>query len=349
MHSNDWDLPPPPGVPPVRPPRIWRLLLGILLLFGIFLASFFIPVPMFYAFLPGPVRDVGELLEVEDAETYSSEGQLLMTTVSVDTEVTVAEWIASAVDPDKQVILKENLTRGASLAELERVQKQEMTLSQQHAKEVALRELGIGRAQGDGAFVAATVTGTPGARVLKRGDVIISVGGEQTPTSCDVGRVIDEHEAGDEIRLRVRRNGRVRTFEVRLTSRTDDPASPLLGVSMRNLRYRFNPGFEIEFKTGEIAGPSAGLMMALTLYDRLTPDDLTGGRAVAGTGEIECDGGVTPIGGVEQKVAGAELEGADIFLAPVANAPAARHAADDIQVVAIEDFDDAVRFLETLE
>ena len=67
---------------------------------------------------------------------------------------------------------------------------------------------------------------------------------------------------------------------------------------------------------GQIGGPSAGLMFSLAIYDRLTPDDMTHGREIAGTGEIACDGGVEAIGGIEQKVAGAERQGAEIFLAP---------------------------------
>jgi len=107
---------------------------------------------------------------------------------------------------------------------------------------------------------------------------------------------------------------------------------------------------DIEFGPGEGAGASAGLRFALQIYDRLTLDDLTNGRQIAGTGEIGCDGGVGPIGGVEQKVAGAAREGAEIFLAPTLNAEAARAAAgDDIQIVSISTFSDAVEFLEGLD
>jgi PDZ domain-containing protein len=118
---------------------------------------------------------------------------------------------------------------------------------------------------------------------------------------------------------------------------------------MESVNYRFDPGFKIEFETGEIAGPSAGLMFSLALYDRLTPDDLTAGRKIAGTGTIECDGGVGPIGGIEQKVAGAQARGAEIFLAPQANSASAQAVADDIEVVPISTFGDAITYLEGLQ
>jgi PDZ domain-containing protein len=87
-------------------------------------------------------------------------------------------------------------------------------------------------------------------------------------------------------------------------------------------------------------------MFALALYDRLTPADLTFARDVAGTGTIDCAGGVGPVGGVEQKVAAAERHGADVFLAPLGNVDAARAASTDIEIVGVATFDDARRYLE---
>jgi PDZ domain-containing protein len=89
-------------------------------------------------------------------------------------------------------------------------------------------------------------------------------------------------------------------------------------------------------------------MFSLGLYDLLTPDDLTSGRRIAGTGTIGCDGGVGPIGGIEQKVAGAEHKGAEIFLAPQANADSAKAVAEDIHVVSVSTFQDALDYLEGL-
>jgi PDZ domain-containing protein len=149
--------------------------------------------------------------------------------------------------------------------------------------------------------------------------------------------------------MTVSRDGRLQTFSLGTVADPSDPSSPLVGIFMRDINFRFDPDLKVEFDTQEIAGPSAGLMMTLALYDRLTPDDLTGGRAIAGTGEIACDGGVGSIGGIEQKVAGAEDRGAEIFLAPAANAARARAAAGDIRVIAVSDFGDAVTFLEDLE
>ena len=77
--------------------------------------------------------------------------------------------------------------------------------------------------------------------------------------------------------------------------------------------------FSVTISVGNIGGPSAGLMFALGLIDKITPDNLTGGRFIAGTGEIEANGTVEPIGGIQQKMAGARAAGATIFLTPAAN------------------------------
>jgi PDZ domain-containing protein len=184
---------------------------------------------------------------------------------------------------------------------------------------------------------------------LEPGDVIVSVDGQSVETPCDVGRAVDAVEIGDEISIVVRRDGKTQETTFRTITNPEDPKSAFLGIAMEPINYRFDPGVKVEFATGEIAGPSAGLMFSLALYDRLTPEDLTAGRRIAGTGTIRCDGGVGPIGGIEQKVAGAQNKGAEIFLAPQANFADAKAVADDIEVVPISTFDDAVAYLEGLQ
>ncbi len=72
--------------------------------------------------------------------------------------------------------------------------------------------------------------------------------------------------------------------------------------------------FPVEVTVGvdpAIGGPSAGLMFSLGIYDTLTEGSMTGGEAIAGTGTIGPDGAVGPIGGIDQKIAGARDDGAE--------------------------------------
>ncbi len=87
---------------------------------------------------------------------------------------------------------------------------------------------------------------------------------------------------------------------------------------------RIGTGFELPFEVSvnlsdKIGGPSAGLMFSLAIFDTLTPDSLTGGQVVAGTGTIDEQGRVGPIGGIQQKIVGAREDGAQLFMVPPDN------------------------------
>lgn len=349
MQQTEWELPEPPGVHPVRSLPVWRWLVAVALTAALVVAAFTVPIPMFYAYLPGPVRDVEKLVGVDGARTYSSEGTLYLTTVSVDTDVTFVEWFTSMFDNSRAIVDRESVTGGEPLDEMRRRQEAEMVASKRDAEAVALAAAGIASPTGNGVRIIETVSGAPAAGRLEPGDRIVAVDGERAQTTCDVGRLVDDHRAGDEVVVTVVRDGARRTMSLTTVAAPENSEQAFIGVIMRDINFSFDPPVVVAFDTGEIGGPSAGLMFALALYDRLTPDDLTGGRPIAGTGTITCDGGIGAIGGIEQKVAGAEREGAEIFLAPAANADAARAVAQDIEVVPVATFRDALRYLEGMD
>jgi PDZ domain-containing protein len=348
MLDSEWLSSEPPGVRPVKGTPVLRIILGAVLGVALVLAAFFAPIPVFYRYLPGPVRNIERLVSVEDARTYSSEGSLLLTTVSLDPRVTFVEMIESQFDDSTAIVMKDDVTGGQSLDKVIEEQRNEMEESKQHAQEVALAALGFGHPTGDGARVTETVARSPAEGFFKPGDVIIEIDGQPVETTCDVGRLIDQHEIGDEVDVVVQRGGEKLKVQVPTAENPEEPGAPFIGVFMEDVNYRFNPGIVVDVETGKIGGPSGGLMMTLAIYDLLTPDDITGGRKVAGTGTISCDGGVGPIGGVQQKVAGAERAGAEIFLAPAANYADAVAVAGDIEVVKVSTFSDAVDYLEGL-
>ena len=161
-------------------------------------------------------------------------------------------------------------------------------------------------------------------------------------------RQIQDHSVGEKVALTIERNGDKKRVTVITAGNPQDSTAPYLGVLWSDLHFHFDPKVEVDFSTGRIAGPSAGLMFALALYDKLTPDDLTGGRKIAGTGAIQCDGAVGPIGGIQQKVSAAESQGAQIFLAPRSEAKDAESVARTIRVVPVSTFDGAVAFFTKL-
>jgi Lon-like protease len=311
-------------------------------------AAFVVPIPIFFEYFPGPVRDVESLIHVTGAPTYTSQGHLYLTTVYIDTSVTLAQVVASLFRSDAAILLRQDVTGGQSIPQLLRQNRQMMASSKQQAEAAVLSELGLGHPTGDGVKVEATAPGSPAQDALKQGDVVIAVDGHKAGTTCAAGRLVQERAVGDTVALTVERDGARRTVQIKVGSNPDNPGVPYLGVFWQDVHYRFDPTVKATFATGRIAGPSAGLLFALALYDKLTPDDLTGGRKIAGTGTIQCDGAVGPIGGIQEKVSAAQSQGAEIFLAPRSEAKDAESVAQDIKVVPISTFKGAVDYLTSL-
>ena len=95
-----------------------------------------------------------------------------------------------------------------------------------------------------------------------------------------------------------------------------------------------------------IGGPSAGLMFTLSIIDKLTREDLTGGRRIAGTGEIALDGSVLPVGGVGEKLIAVHRLGVTTFLIPAENCAGVRgKVPDGLRLVKVSKVSDALRFL----
>jgi Lon-like protease len=339
-----------PALPelPVQGKSRWRRVLlgmtGVVLLY----ASLVVPIPIFFEYLPGPVRDVEDLLQIQGAPTYASKGHLYLTTVYIDVSVTLAQVVQSLFRSDATLVLRQQATGGRSIPELLKVNRQMMSTSKMQAEAAVFSRLGLGQPAGDGAEIQATAPGSPSDDVLAKGDVVVGVDGQKVGTTCKAGQLIQTHDVGDTLSLTIVRDGTRKQVRLTIASNPDNPGLPYLGVLWTDVHYRFDPPVHVAFKTGRIAGPSAGLLFALALYDKLTPSDLTGGRKIAGTGTIQCDGAVGPIGGIQEKVSAAESAGAEIFLAPRSEAEDARAIANDIKVVSISTLDSAVRYLESL-
>jgi Lon-like protease len=161
--------------------------------------------------------------------------------------------------------------------------------------------------------VVSTVPGYPASTVLKAGDVIEAVDGKPVTDQTSLSSMITAHPTGTVLTLKVLRAGKTLTIPV--ASKASAGAA-VIGVEVQE-QYKFP--FTVSISVGDIGGPSAGMMFALGIIDKLTPDNLTGGKFIAGTGEITASGQVQPIGGIQQKMVGARSAGATIFLTPAGN------------------------------
>jgi PDZ domain-containing protein len=142
--------------------------------------------------------------------------------------------------------------------------------------------------------------------------VLLRVAGKPVTDAAMLVRTIRAGTPGEPIPFVVVRDGKQRTVEV--TPRREDDGVLRVGFTPgQGFTYPFDVSVNID---PNIGGPSAGIIFSLGIYDTLTPGSLTGGRTVAGTGTIDLDGAVGPIGGIQQKIAGAEQDGAVLFLVP---------------------------------
>jgi PDZ domain-containing protein len=304
------------------------------------LAAALIPIP-YYALGPGPAREVRPLIRVSDVQTYPSAGRFVMTSVHFE-QVTAVSAVLAWLDPHRSVVPRSDLySPGETDQQEQQRATSDMDQSKLDAAYVVLRELeGYPKDSGAGAVVEGTVSGCAADGELFPGDLITAIDGTATPTVRAASRLIEEASPGSTLTFDVTVDGTPQHIDlVRRPCGSD--REPLVGVS---LIPRFP--FPIDISSGDIGGPSAGLMWAVTLYDMLTPGDLTGGRTIAGTGEIGLDGTVYPIGGIQDKIVAAKDAGASVLLLPKGNLAEARASGvDGIRLVPVETFDEAVSWL----
>jgi len=217
-----------------------------------------------------------------------------------------------------------------------------MTSSQQTATAAALTALHIPYTTE--VVVVQAEAGYPAYGVLKPGDVITAVDGKPVTSQASLTRLIYAHPAGSTLTVTITRDGQ--TSDVQVGTK-ESGGHPVMGVQVEE-QYKFP--FTVKFSVGDIGGPSAGMMFALGIIDKLTKYDLTAGRFIAGTGEIEASGKVDPIGGIQQKMVGARDAGATIFLTPAANCADTKGAVPaGLRLVKVSTLNQAITYLEALK
>jgi PDZ domain-containing protein len=309
---------------------------------------------------PGPtqdtlgVQDLGDgesvrevpLVEISGTETYDPSGELRLTTVSVyggpGGDVLVGDVLLGWFARDRSVqpveaIFPPDLTP----EEQEETGQAEMESSQENATVAALTELGH--------EVPATLTilgagpGTGADGVVAEGDVVQSIDGRTVVTHQDLLEGLAEVSPGSDVVLGVLRDDK----PVDLTIITGEgEGRALLGIY---LDPEYDYPVDVRIQIENIGGPSAGTMFALAIIDKLTADDELAGEIVGGTGSMDVEGNVGPIGGIEQKMYGARRDGARWFLAPAGNCgDVAGNVPDGLQVVAVGTLSEARDAIEAI-
>lgn len=335
--------------------RATTLTVAAILLVALVSVAFLLPAP-YVTMKPGQTVDTlgrsdrGPVIEFgPKAETYDTTGQLRMTTVSVtspDSHVSLSQAVKAWYDPDTALVPRDLVyPPDQTVEEAEQETHLEMTGSQTSAQVAGLTEAGY---EVDEVVQVMSVTpGGPSDGKLRAGDRITEVDGEAVADADAAVAAIRTHEPGDTVRLTVQRAGDDRTVDLTTEPSADDDSVPVIGIEIGmvgdfpfTIKYNVDPA---------IGGPSAGAIFALAIYDKLTPGPLTDGQVIAGTGEIDSEGRVGSIGGVQQKILAAENAGADLFLVPKDNCPEAVDAdVEGVRLVEIDTLHQAVTSLEAL-
>jgi len=300
----------------------------------------------YYFMSPGPPYQWE--IDYGNNENYTFEGNLFQLTVRRD-EANVFVYLWSLINDSYDLYPREViLPDGVTPQELSEISIQNMRTSENVAIAVALKNVGYEiESKGDGVAVVGLLEGSPVKDKLKKGDLINSINNTDIYSATEFISTLRTYSIGETVSIGLLReiDGIKEQIYIKTTliEHVEYEGEPMVGFLATTVNERFDFPFEIDIKTGNVGGPSAGLMMALNVYNNLIPEDITNSKIIAGTGTIEIDGSVGPVGGIKQKIIAAKRAGAELILVPVANFEEARpFETDKTAIVAVDSFDEAL-------
>ncbi|NMD47096.1 MAG: PDZ domain-containing protein [Propionibacterium sp.] len=334
--------------------QTWTAAVSALLFVALAAVVSLVPVP-FVSWSPGATVTLFEpvdgqpRVDVQGIATHPTTGQLRLTTVSVtrvDSQLTLPEALLSYWLSAREVLPREAVyPAGVSVDEIRAREVQMMDNSQSAAVAAALRA--AGEKVVEYPMVIGVSNGSPADGKLEPGDFILRVDDKVVGSTDDVRAAITRHAVGEAVTFTILRSRQELTVPITTAASNANASQPVVGINL-DIGYSYTP--RVTFRINpDIGGPSAGLMFALAVYDLVSPDDLTAGRSIAGTGTISGDGTVGAIGGIQEKVAGAEGAGATVFLVPADNCADVRGLSTPVQLVRVATLSEAIAALEDLK
>lgn len=312
-------------------------LITIILIFNINL-PYYIETPGGYISLADRININGE---------YGSDGELGMTYVSM-IKGNIPFILFSFIDKNWDLVKKSDLVyENETEDEMNARDKLDLEESIDNATIVAYQEAGK--------YVNITMTKLYVTFIdsnyteLKVMDQILKVNGIDVSNYDELKEKINEANFGDYLTLTILRDNK--EMEVKSIVNDLNGEKKLNAIIGRDYDYVTEPAINVKMKSNE-SGPSGGLMLALSIYNKLVSEDITRGLKIAGTGTIDVDGNVGEIGGVKYKLIGAVKNKAKVFLCPMGNLEEAKAVAEnykyDIIVIGVASFDQALNELRNL-
>ncbi|AXI08982.1 hypothetical protein CUC15_08655 [Oceanobacillus zhaokaii] len=325
----------------------------LIIAFAYLIAGYQLP---YYIQKPGGADALNPIIQVKNG--FESEGDMHLVTVS-GLQATPLQYVWAKITPYNEILpIDQVFPEGTTQNEYMQAQLQVMENSQEAATVVAYQAAGEDiTISYNGVYVASVVEGMPAEEKLLIGDRITGIDGKEIQESEQLVSYVEDKKAGETITIDFERKNQKMSTDIILKAFEAIDNKVGIGISLVTDRsVAVEP--EIEFSSGNIGGPSAGLMFSLEIYDQLIEEDLTKGYQIAGTGEIDYDGNVLRIGGIDKKIVAADKEGIDIFFAANENGAidsnyqVAKQTAEEIgtkmEIVPVDTFAEALKYLENL-
>ncbi len=303
------------------------------------------------ALKPGSARTTSSRVAIENLEVFDPDGEILFTTVAIDDQVSVWEWVESEVDDDIELRTRESVFGTRTSSEQRERNLEMMQVSKDSAVVAALEKLGVDVVDESGIGFATVVEGGPVDGLFEVGEVIIAIDDTPISTFESLRSFLDAVDPGDPAVITLEHSETLvrRDVEIVFGEHPDGIPGGFIGIGDVVVRASdIDLPFDVTIDSGSIGGPSAGLAFTLTLLDLLTDGELTGGHTVAVTGTISPAGVVGNVGGVGQKSAAAQEAGADLFIVPIESAEVAREHAGGMPIVGVATLDEALDALAEL-
>ncbi|MBS3810307.1 MAG: PDZ domain-containing protein [Halanaerobiales bacterium] len=324
-----------------------KLTKGIGILIIIFIIINFIPTS-YYLMSPGLAKELSSIITVEGGYKDQIEGSFLLTAVGSQ-KATVWDYIyLKTFSPAgyELELLTDQLPENINMERYLQMMADLMEESKLTAEAVALQKNGYDiQVHGGGVEIIEVLESSAAYNKLKSGDTIVEVDGQKTELASEAVDIIRKREIGDEVKLAVMRNNNKITINVETIELAEDPGKASIGILITTKNLSYNFPVKVEYKTGNIVGPSAGGMFALEIYNQLVKEDLTMGKKIAGTGTINLKGEIGEIDGVVQKILAAQKAGAEIFILPIENQEEAKKANINMKLIPVRTFDDVIDYL----
>ena len=290
-------------------------------------------------------------IDYGDTEYYDFDGNLFQLTVRRD-EASALIYLWAYIDNSFDLYPREViLPKGVTPQELSEISIQNMKTSENVAIAVALKNLNYDiDSKGDGVLVVGILDDSPVKDKLLKGDLLTTINDEQIFSASEFIATLRKYDIGETVTIGLTRDIDGKDTEISISTELIEHIEydnePMVGFLATTVNERFDFPFEIDIKTGNVGGPSAGLMMALNVYNNLIPNDITNSLIVAGTGTIEIDGSVGPVGGIRQKVIAAKRAGSELILVPTANyEEASPFSTDETAIVPVDSFEEALKVI----